>query len=587
MSFPSRPSLFSRTLRECRKLYVDAGELVVREHSSLLSETTGDYVTLMDDLHRALVLKVYITVCEADKVWSKQEQLLAEVLCHHLWNQWLSGDQLRQTMKRASSESLSLKWYSLVRPFDRIAPLRDRIARLETLISRMANLVARCDGELNDHERGVLKSIEAEITGHLRQVPIDSVEDKSEVSESAEKAIKKTSQQAEIIRSSDIWGMSSAESGGTANNSSATKDFGRKVVNERLQKQKQLQKQGEQETEPPPLTVDEALAELERLIGLGEIKHEVRSLTNFLRLQQRREEAGLPETNISLHMVFTGNPGTGKTTVARIVGKIFTALGVLEKGHLIETDRSGLVAEYAGQTGPKTNAKIDEALGGILFIDEAYSLVANKSEDPYGREAVQALLKRAEDDRKKMIVILAGYPDEMQTLLRSNPGLSSRFSRKLDFIDYTPLELSKIFGLMCRKNRYELDSDARLKVMLGLRFLYDHRDRHFGNGRTSRNLFEHAVRRMANRLADAAEITPKELVTLKATDIEFKKVPSAIFEDLDTSQIELTIACPECEFTKLAPTEFLGKKVKCPKCEVQFSADWAELQPVSSGESPA
>lgn len=579
MAFPSRPSLFSRTLRECRKLYVDAGELVVREHPTLLADDTGDYVTLMDDLHRALVLKVYITVCEADKEWSKQEQLLAEVLCHHLWNQWLSGEQLRQTMKRASSESVSLKWYSLVRPFDRIAPLRDRVARLETLVSRMANLVARCDGELNDHERRALKSIEEEIASHLREVPIDAAEDHEQMDEAAEKAIKKTSQQAEILRTGGFW-----EAGPQARESkhgkkrAETRDFNQQAVSKRLRDQNK--KSGQ----PPKMTVDEALAELEQLIGLGEIKHEVRSLTNFLRLQQRREEAGLPETDISLHMVFTGNPGTGKTTVARIVGKIFHALGILEKGHLIETDRSGLVAEYAGQTGPKTNAKIDEALGGILFIDEAYSLVASKSEDPYGREAIQALLKRAEDDRDKMVVILAGYPDEMQDLLRSNPGLSSRFSRHLNFIDYTPLELSKIFGLMAGKNRYELGSDARLKVMLGLRYLYDHRDRHFGNGRTSRNLFEHAVRRMANRLADDVDITQEELVTLQPSDIEFKRVPAAIFEDLDVSKIELTIACPECEHTKVAPTDFLGKKVKCPKCQELFSADWAELRPIAAAE---
>src|SRR5262245_17493858 len=138
-------------------------------------------------------------------------------------------------------------------------------------------------------------------------------------------------------------------------------------------------------------------------------------------------------------MVFNGNPGTGKTTVARIVGKIFGAMGVLKKGQLIETDRSGLVAEYAGQTGPKTHKKIDEALDGVLFIDEAYTLIASDGEDPYGHEAVQTLLKRMEDDRERLVVILAGYPMEMAILLRSNPGLSSRFSRQLDFLDYTVL----------------------------------------------------------------------------------------------------------------------------------------------------
>src|SRR5204863_1738957 len=173
------------------------------------------------------------------------------------------------------------------------------------------------------------------------------------------------------------------------------------------------------------------LAELDELIGLAAIKQEVRTLANYLKLERRRGEAGLADTAMSLHMVFTGNPGTGKTTVSRIIGKIFAAMGVLKKGHLVETDRSGLVAGYAGQTGPKANAKIDEALDGVLFIDEAYSLVAQDGQDSFGNEAMQALLKRSEDDRNRLVVILAGYPEEMKSLLDSNPGLSSRFSRVL------------------------------------------------------------------------------------------------------------------------------------------------------------
>src|SRR5690606_32108788 len=152
----------------------------------------------------------------------------------------------------------------------------------------------------------------------------------------------------------------------------------------------------------------------------------IQTLTNFLKMQQQRQEAGLPNTTPSLHMAFVGNPGTGKTSVARIIAEIYGALGILDKGHLVETDRSGLVAEYAGQTGPKTNAKIDEALDGVLFIDEAYSLIDPSGQDQYGREAVQTLLKRMEDQRERLIVILAGYTDEMETMIRSNPGLSSR-----------------------------------------------------------------------------------------------------------------------------------------------------------------
>ena len=209
----------------------------------------------------------------------------------------------------------------------------------------------------------------------------------------------------------------------------------------------------------------------------------------------------LPQTNLSLHIVFHGNPGTGKTTVARIIARVYAAMAILDKGQLIETDRAGLVAEYAGQTAVKTNKKIDEAIDGVLFVDEAYSLVAEGGDDPYGHEAVQALLKRMEDDRARLVVILAGYPANMARLLGSNPGLSSRFSRHLTFADYTPAELGQIFHRMCMKNQYVVPPAARAKLLLGLQWLYDHRDEHFGNGRTVRNLSALSIRRLPNRIA--------------------------------------------------------------------------------------
>ncbi len=558
--FPSRPSLYSRTLRECRQLYLASGELVAQKHAELLDRSAEDYVQLMDDLHRALVLKVYLTVCEADKVWSQQERLLAEVLCHHLWGQWLEGEQLRDTIKQSSAVSGELDWASLVGPFAKLEPLRERVGELATLVTRLGNLVARCDGDLNEREKASLRTIDEAILGRLPEGQVDSPElPKHDQAEAAGKqAIKKAQSEAdEIYRATE-----------PPANRTSWKPPSKKPL---------TAKQKLPEAGPPRASLEDALAELEKLIGLGSIKHEVRSLTNFIRLQQRREEAGLPETEISLHMVFTGNPGTGKTTVARIIGKIYGALGVLAKGQLIETDRSGLVAEYAGQTGPKTNAKIDEALDGLLFIDEAYSLVAAESEDPYGREAIQTLLKRVEDDRDRLVVTLAGYPDEMQDLLRSNPGLSSRFSRQLAFEDYLPLELSQIFGLMCKKSHYDLTPAARLKVMVGLRWLFDRRDRHFGNGRTSRNLFENAVRRMANRLAAETTITPEQLVTLEVSDIEFKSIPAVAFEELDESLLKLHLNCPDCQHAKDVPLEFLGQRVKCPKCQAGFDAEWGEL----------
>ncbi len=278
---------------------------------------------------------------------------------------------------------------------------------------------------------------------------------------------------------------------------------------------------------------------------------------------------------MSLHMVFTGNPGTGKTTVARILGKVFGALGVLKKGHLVETDRSGLVAEYMGQTATKTQAKINEALDGVLFIDEAYSLVSREGQDVYGSEAIQTLLKRAEDDRKRLVVILAGYPDEMDALLKSNPGLSSRFDRVLHFGDYSPIELARIFGWLCEKNHYKLAPGSRAKLMLGLTELHRARDRHFGNGRAVRNLFEQAVRRMANRIADMREISQEALMLLEAADVEFAALPDDFSIEADDN-CRFNVTCPECSHISKAPGSFLGKKVRCRKCEHDFMAEWGE-----------
>lgn len=196
------------------------------------------------------------------------------------------------------------------------------------------------------------------------------------------------------------------------------------------------------------------MSELSGLIGLGTVKTEVESLRNLIKIRAMRAQQGLPNTIMSYHMVFTGNPGTGKTTVARIVAGIYKEIGILKKGHLVETDRAGLVAEYVGQTAPKTNAKIDESLDGVLFIDEAYTLVGGQND--YGSEAIATLLKRMEDDRDRLVVILAGYTNEIKEFIDSNPGLQSRFNRYIQFDDYSTEELTEIFKRNLRKSRYKI-----------------------------------------------------------------------------------------------------------------------------------
>lgn len=257
---------------------------------------------------------------------------------------------------------------------------------------------------------------------------------------------------------------------------------------------------------------------LNNLIGLASVKEEITKLTNFIKIQQMRQSKGLKSPDISYHCVFTGNPGTGKTTVARIMASIYKDLGILKKGHLVETDRSGLVAEYVGQTAIKTNKIIDSALDGVLFIDEAYSLVQGAKED-FGQEAISTLLKRMEDDRNRLIVILAGYGLEMKTFIDSNPGLQSRFNRYIHFPDYTANELEQIFLLNAKKNQYFLDDDALVKLYEMMYSAVENKDKNFGNARFVRNLFEKSIQNQAMRLSSQPNITEEVLSKLKVEDL--------------------------------------------------------------------
>ena len=262
---------------------------------------------------------------------------------------------------------------------------------------------------------------------------------------------------------------------------------------------------------------EEVLAELDELIGLAEVKEKVKQTANFARIQQHRIVQGLKPIPTSYHSVYTGNPGTGKTTVARLMGRIFKALGVLKKGHLIECDRSALVGEYVGQTAPRTNAVVDSALDGILFIDEAYSLV--KEHEDYGQEAIETLLKRMEDNRDRLIVIVAGYPEEMEKFVGSNPGLHSRFTRFIEFPDYGPQELCRIFALMFRKNGLTLTPELKEKVLHHFIHLHRERAKNFGNARLVRNCFETVVNAQATRLASSGTFDSKALTLLEAQDL--------------------------------------------------------------------
>ena len=262
--------------------------------------------------------------------------------------------------------------------------------------------------------------------------------------------------------------------------------------------------------------VEPLLAELDALIGLAAVKAEVRLVVNLLQIQRLRRKRNLPVVEGSRHLVFTGNPGTGKTTVARLLAELYWELEVVDQGQLVETDRSGLVAGYVGQTAIKVTEVFTSALGGVLLIDEAYAL-AQGGESDFGQEAIATLVKLVEDHRDDVVVIAAGYPDEMDEFIDSNPGLRSRFPKTIQFADYTDDELVQIFESLCTKSKYQCDAAAGIKLKAV--FEVQERGRGFGNGRFARNLFEHAVARQASRLVKLENPTDEQLLTLTADDI--------------------------------------------------------------------
>ncbi len=280
---------------------------------------------------------------------------------------------------------------------------------------------------------------------------------------------------------------------------------------------KEIDNHGAEETK----SKDEgAIGELLELIGLDNAKKEIQDAVNFAKVQMQRKKMGLPETPVSFHLVFSGNPGTGKTTVARIVAKVYKEIGILSKGHLVETDRAGLVAGYVGQTAKQTKEIIEKAKGGVLFIDEAYTLLGEGKD--FGQEAIDTLLKEMEDNRDDLVVIVAGYADLMQKFISSNPGLQSRFSRYIHFEDYNGEQLFQIFEKLCEKSKYKLEEGSEELLKLYFNDMFEDRSDNFGNARDVRNFFEGVLTRQANRLAVAEGVSKDDFETIKIVDLNIE-----------------------------------------------------------------
>lgn len=507
-------------------LYRESARLVVDNYPQLLRQPPDQFAAHMQVYARWICFKICVEIARSDARWNPEERELMRELIDLLEPDRLHSDSPREALTLLLEQIDGVAFSALLLPFARIKPLRDNAGMLEANLMRIANIVTKLDGRVSAAEVKRLQWLQGELQRNLdRPIPL---------AESPPEPL----QEVESPSAADVAaGMPPAD---------------------------------------PTVRVQQALHELDALVGLNQIKQDVRELINFLRIQQERQKHGLNAAPLSLHMVFTGNPGTGKTTVARILGTVLGALQVVSSGHLIETDRSGLVAGYLGQTGSKAHKKIDEARDGILFIDEAYTLIAEGHDDPYGHEAVQALLKRMEDERDRLIVILAGYSAPMQRLLRANPGLSSRFHRTFEFLDYTPGELLQIFLHLADKHHYRLPQATRARFLLAMRYLTQTRDEHFGNGRLVRNIFEASIRRLANRIASIAPLSKEILTRIEPQDLHFAQIPPELLTETAIAEMRLLIHCPSCQQQSRVVTAVLARRVRCRACSHHFRVEWAE-----------
>lgn len=597
--------LYRETLEAIRELYIESGKLIRGSYGWLAGGDDPEAASLaeqMDELHQGLVMKIYGTAVPSLRPDAMHRRQLGRITLEHIWGTTVMGHRLHDAVTWLLEESEKFRWQELVRPFAEIPPLRDKWGTLESLVVRAATLIATADGEQSASDNEMLESMRRQ----LEQIGDRSPEKFVSDAKPSRDALIWLREEAARLRAGTSLGGSPADRG-EGNPADRAKDRSAQTAPSGSSRDGRTplvttsggetklaraeQSQGKPAAEPedkrtPEERLADAKKKLDELVGLEPIKESVKTLTNFLKMEQRRTAEGLPTTQPSLHMAFVGNPGTGKTSVARIIADIYAALGILQKGHLVETDRTGLVAEYAGQTGPKTNAKIDEALDGVLFIDEAYSLIDESGQDQYGREAVQTLLKRMEDQRDRLIVILAGYTNEMAKLIRSNPGLSSRVGTTMEFDDYTPEELCRIFALMAGKAKYELPTESRRRLLHGFTFLYATRDRHFGNGRTARNSFERSVKRLANRLSGVTEITRELLTTLQPEDIELAGVAEKFLDELTAESVHIRVTCPHTGKPMVIDDKLLGTEIKSEHCDQAFFVDWGSPVIVTeNGES--
>ncbi len=530
---PELRRVLQGTLRDCKRIYTELAQRYVQEYPDRLSVPSDKFVEQMLDLHNGVLLKTLIDIAHCDRRWTDGEKLVARDILKHVWGVNVSSAALEESLQQVVAHTNMLKWSELLGPLIQLPEHADILNRLRVVVLRLANIVSKADGDISALELKQLEIIRREFEsatpnnasnprgsgpGRATQSNI-----KLEVDERLLKTVHGPSSSARRATGKSTLTSGTRPTSGSMSRTGPKSTTKATIPGATAEATTQDELgDGMLTSEQRKQMFEQARKELNALIGLDAIKKDVDQFVDYLQIQTARKAMKLPTPPMSLHAIFAGNPGTGKTTVARIIGNLMAGLQILERGHTVEVDRADLVAQYAGQTAPKAHACVDQALDGVLFIDEAYSLVPERGEDAYGTEAVQVLLKRMEDDRNRLVVVLAGYPALMEKMLKSNPGLTSRFQRTLLFPDYNAKELLHIFYTIGKQNHYRLPRETQQSLYSGFKTILAKKDEHFGNGRVVRNLFEHAIRRMATRIVTITPLTREVLTTLVPDDIDFQ-----------------------------------------------------------------
>jgi hypothetical protein len=519
---PDPVEAYVDVLQQTRRLYAEAAGRVARQRDGSLKLGIGGDdtpATRLDDLHRGLVLKVFLSVCSADRPWSLAERALSEALARHVAGERLDPRRQANLVRDAGPACVRLSWPVVVGPFAQNAALEDLRFQLEALVTRQAHLLARSDGRLDEAERVTLRRLGAHVADALTRP--------------AERSAPGASPASGI----GLLGLPRAASGGPV---------------DRLAR---------------PLADIEA--SLESLVGLARVKAESRALINSFNLEARRRDAGLPGTRASRGLLFLGNPGTGKTTVAKLLAEAMHAVGELGMPQLVEVDAAALMDDSPARVAGKLAAKLDEAAGGMLEVTGAQRLVTTgRAVDGPGLSAVSALVDRmAADDAP--CVLLSGDTLGLESLLADHPRLAAVFTRRVLFDDYTPLELCQVFGRFLERGGYQVSPGGRLRVM-ALAQRASRRDGRLPlNARTAQRMFETAVQRMANRLSRESRIDGERLVTLVEEDF-----PGA--DAAARAPLALRFWCPQCGHSRRAGVAVLGTTIGCERCKGRYAADWGD-----------